>query len=1018
MSSNQLQLTQAIENERLKFQKCYLWLENSMPPSFFEEISHDNLMLVTHSLMGFDLQDYFSTINLKRAAIVLCLDSADADLRILERYGDYGIKNYITFVSKNPPPFSGITSNLRIGIIYFTEAKETVDKPISLESKEELKKLLIERNPCIHDEEFEKLLQEINISFLRTLSLERMVLALDMFYRAKTRDSCQYEIRYEEKWKETGKPSLQIVLAWKNTPKYNFLYRLAFVIHRNKLVMKRVNATYINPYSSGSILIMTLALHGANGEAAWDASNIPDFLREFATVKYFATFDLIEEKLVSRNVIKGVIGNYLRSLVSFIHQCLVHIDSNLYTLENIEEAFIRHPDLTHLLAKAVHYKFHPEENDFKAYETTRQEFNSQVSRLDTGNEELDTRRRNILYTGMVLLDFCLKTNLYQQNYTSISMRMDPHYLDHLPFDRTKKFPVLPYGIFFIKGMHFFGFHIRFKDLARGGLRTVFPERSEHIATDRNQIFTECYNLALTQQNKNKDIPEGGAKGIIFLKPDNQIASEIEILKRELNLRAEESETVLENFKREQKTEYLYQSQRSFIESLLTLVNCELDGKLKAKRVVDYWKKPEYLYLGPDENMHDTIIKWIAETSLKVGYKPGSAFISSKPSAGINHKEYGVTSLGLNVFVEELLMYAGINPYTTSFTVKMSGGPDGDVAGNQLLNFYRNFPSTAKIIALTDVSGTIYDPDGLDKKILADLFHARKSIRFYPADKLHNKGFLLDLESRRHDTALSVQTELKEMKEGRLHSSWLNGSDMNAVYRSNVHSVKADIFIPAGGRPRTLNEHNYKEFLDKTGVPTAKLIVEGANLYISPSAREKLEDLGCLIIKDSSANKTGVICSSFEVQCGLAIGDEIFIEYKEILVKEILERLKEFARMEARLLLRTHHESGQRLTHISTKISERINQFSDQIMDYLQTVKLSHDPKNPLIACFLSYCLNTLKEKFQKELLIEIPDPHKKAIIAAHLAATLVYNKGLTWFPTIVDILPSALKEVALDNKEC
>lgn len=1015
MTINPHQLSQAIENEGLKFEKCYLWLEKSMPSSFFEEISHDNLMLITHNLMGFDLQDYFSTINLKRAAIVMCLDSADADLRILERYGDYGIKNYITFVSKTPPPFPGLTANLRIGLIYFTEALEIVEKPFSLESLEELKRQVKARNPTLSDEEFDKLLKEINIPFLRSLSTERMVLAFDMFFRAKTRDSCQYEIRYEENWKETGKPSLQIVLAWKNTPKYNFLYRLALVIHRNKLVMKRVNATYIDPYSSGSILIMTLGLHGANGEAAWEAANIPDFLREFATVKYFASFDLIDEKLVSRKLISGVMGNFLRAAIAFIHQSLVHIDSNLYTLENIEEAFIRHPELTHLLVKAVQFKFHPHDHDLSAFDKVRADFISQVSRLDTGNEEMDVRRRNILHTAMILVDFCLKTNLYQQNYTSISFRLDPRYLDELPFDRSKKFPILPFGIFFIKGMHFFGFHIRFKDLARGGLRTVFPERTEHIIADRNQIFTECYNLALTQQYKNKDIPEGGAKGIIFLKPDDQLSSEIGILKRELNLNPEEIEVVLENFKRDQKVEYLYQSQRSFIESLLTLVNCEADGTLKAKRIVDYWKKPEYLYLGPDENMHNTIIKWIADTSLKFGYKPGSAFISSKPSAGINHKEYGVTSLGLNVYVEELLKYAGIDPHHQSFTVKMSGGPDGDVAGNQLLNFYRYFPNTAQIIALTDISGTIYDPKGLDKKILADLFHARKSLHFYPVEKLNEGGYLLDLESKKQDTALSIQTELKEMKGGKIHSSWLNGSDMNAIYRTSVHSIPADIFIPAGGRPRTLNEHNYREFLDKTGQPTSKLIVEGANLYISPPAREKLEDLGCLIIKDSSANKTGVICSSFEVQAGLTIGDTAFIQYKEVLVKEILERLKEFARLEARLLLKTHDETNQRLTHISGKISERINQFTDQIMDYLNNVNLSKDPKDPLIACFLSYCLKFLRENFEERLLLEIPDPHKKAIIAANIAAKLVYHKGLNWFPSIVDILPQALEEVALDK---
>ncbi len=75
----------------------------------------------------------------------------------------------------------------------------------------------------------------------------------------------------------------------------------------------------------------------------------------------------------------------------------------------------------------------------------------------------------------------------------------------------------------MKGLHFIGFHIRFRDLSRGGLRTVFPERMEQMLIERNNVFSECYNLAYTQQKKNKDIPEGGAKGVIFLEPYERLS---------------------------------------------------------------------------------------------------------------------------------------------------------------------------------------------------------------------------------------------------------------------------------------------------------------------------------------------------------------------------------------------------------------------------------------------------------------------------------------------------------------
>jgi Glutamate dehydrogenase/leucine dehydrogenase len=60
-----------------------------------------------------------------------------------------------------------------------------------------------------------------------------------------------------------------------------------------------------------------------------------------------------------------------------------------------------------------------------------------------------------------------------------------------------------------------------------------------------------------------------------------------------------------------------------------------------------------------------------------------------------------------------------------FTVKISGGPDGDVAGNQIYNLARFYPKTAKLVAITDVSGTMYDPEGLDLDELTKLIPNRK-----------------------------------------------------------------------------------------------------------------------------------------------------------------------------------------------------------------------------------------------------------------------------------------------------
>lgn len=1009
------QIALAVQNENQKFQGYYEWLEKAMPSRFFEDISQENIMLITHNLMGFHVPEFFSTIHLKGSTIVMCLDVPGADLRILKDYTMYGIRNYQTYVSKIPLPFTGGNTNLRIASILFTEASGTSSNPFPVKEKEELRALVKERNPKVSDEEFEKFLTGIKNRFLQAMPVDRLILASDMFFRAQTRDNCQYEVRYNEDWQEKGIESMQIVLAWRNTPKHNFLYRLARTIQRHGLVMKRVNASYFDPYSKDSILLMILGLHGSNGQAAWDVADIPNFLRELVTVKYFASFDLIDEALISKGVISGTMGNFLRASVSFIHQNLMNLDAHLYTPEKIEEDLCRHPELTEQICQAFHYKFHPESHNVENYLTVRKKFLDDVANLDTGHDENDNRRKNVLRQGMNFVHYCYKTNFYRLNYTALSFRLDPYYLDEIPFDRHKKFPELPYAIIYIKGMHFFGFHIRFKDLSRGGLRTVIPSQSEHMLTERNKVFAECYNLAYTQHKKNKDIPEGGAKGILFLKLYDRLDSESLIFKKELEaskIDPNEIEERLAKFRSEQMLEFMYQAQRSYIESLLTIINCNPDGSIKAKYIVDYWKRPEYIYLGPDENMHDSMIQWIADFSKRYGYKPGGAFISGKPTVGINHKEYGVTSLGVNVYMEALLRYIGIDPTKDPFSVKMSGGPDGDVAGNQICNLQRYFPNTAKLLALTDVSGTINDPVGLDLNCLVELFKERKPIRFYPPEKLNEGGFLVDKETKRIQTAFSQQVLCWRKKGGQLIEDWISGSDMNHLLRHNVHQTKTDVFIPSGGRPRTLNQANIEDFLDETGVPTSRLIIEGANLYLTPQARRFLEENGVLIIKDSSANKTGVICSSFEILCGLVLSDEEFISNKTQLVSEILERLKLCASNEANLLLRTLKEEGGYLTDISDLISKRINQFTYELLDFLDEIELSKSPDDPLMRRFLRYCLPTLREKFQDKLLTEIPEHHKKAIISCSLASQLVYTRGVSWFPSIVDILP-----LLLDHKE-
>lgn len=1016
MSNNSKEYLDAFEEESRRFEETYLWLEAHMEQLFFQEVEPDSITLIVHALMGFRVQDFFSEIHLKNGAIVLSLDTPDADVRILEKYPLHGIKNYITHLSTSPPPFPEAKEPLRIAIISFTSAIESVQTPSPREQREQLWSLLHARLPTMKKTQFDHLIERIDPRFLSQMRMDRQVLALECLAGARIQDHCSYEVQVEEDWEEKNSPSIQLVLAWRNVPKHNFLYRLARLVHRHGLVMRRVNATYIDPYTTQSVLLLSLGLHGANGQAAWESAEMADFLQELVTLKYFGSLDPIDALFVQPGLISGNLGNFLRSLMQFVHQVLLQVDPNLYSIEHIEEGLCRIPELTVELCEAFKAKFNPIHQEINRYTEIRDHFIKRVEELDTGHEAHDIRRKNILLQAMNFIHFTLKTNFFKNNKTALVFRLDPHYLDHAPFDRKALFPELPFAIFFAKGMHFIGFHVRFRDLARGGLRTIFPQKRERMLIERNMVFSECYQLALTQQHKNKDIPEGGAKGLIFLKPYERLASEAEIFGNELRnagFPEEEVEKRVGQFKTEQNREYLYQTQRSFIMNLLTLVNCSDDGRLKAGQIIDYWHKPEYLYLGPDENMHNIMIQWIAAESKRIEYRPKGAFISGKPNLGINHKEYGVTSFGVNVYVEEVLKYLGIEPHKEPFTVKMTGGPDGDVAGNQIHNLYRFYPKTAKLLALTDVSGTIFDPQGLDLEECNKLFVEGKSIRHYPPQKLHEGGLLLDRETKREPSPLVSQTLCWRMQNGEVVADWLSGNEMNALFRLNVHKTPVDLFIPCGGRPRTLRKQNIKDFFDRDGNPTAKAIVEGANLYLTHEAREILQDKGVLIIKDSSANKGGVICSSFEILCSLTLEDEEFVTHKETLVNQILVKLQALALAEAKALLKAHAETNKHLTEISNQLSKQINTFTDQLLVYLQDVTLSDSLSDPLTQCILNHCPALIREEFSKRLLEKLPANHKKAIIATYIASRLVYRRGLTWIPRLVDILPLILQDQKL-----
>ncbi|RLN91750.1 hypothetical protein BBJ28_00018869, partial [Nothophytophthora sp. Chile5] len=107
----------------------------------------------------------------------------------------------------------------------------------------------------------------------------------------------------------------------------------------------------------------------------------------------------------------------------------------------------------------------------------------------------------------------LRTNKFVRDRYALSLRMDPSVMGYGTVGKET-----PYGVFFIYGRRFKGFHVRFRDIARGGLRMVYPGSTDAHALESSRQYNEAYNLAFAQQLKNKDIPEGGSKAVVLCDP--------------------------------------------------------------------------------------------------------------------------------------------------------------------------------------------------------------------------------------------------------------------------------------------------------------------------------------------------------------------------------------------------------------------------------------------------------------------------------------------------------------------
>ena len=760
----------------------------------------------------------------------------------------------------------------------------------------------------------------------------------------------------------------RVLFAVANPPPREFLLQTMEVFNRLDLGVNRAYCLTINngvhPYFLGTFYVQPRdgALFGR------DSGTFTRLQQELYATQILATRTPFYREWVTAGIAAGEDASLVAAIAAFCHTTLAHSDPDRYGPDDVRGAFLANPEIALRLVRLFRVRFDPAAGDRdRRWAAEAASVLDAVTAYTTGHRYLDDLRRTVFRCALAFICRTLKTNFFVLEKQALAFRLDPAYLAELGAEATAGLPAAtPFRVTFFFSRSGYGFHIGFSDIARGGWRTVVARSADDVMTGAATLFRECFVLAHTQHLKNKDIYEGGSKMVTILDASD--------------LRPGEGELVTWN---------LYKLQYGIINAFLDIFVTD-GGRARHPAVVDYYGEEEPIELGPDENLHDVMIETIARLSRSRGYLLGTGLISSK-RVGINHKEYGVTSTGVMKFAEITMAEVGIDIRTDPFRVKLTGGPNGDVAGNALRILLERCPQ-ARIVLILDGTAALCDPEGADRAGLRQVL-LREELDHYPPEALHDGGFMIFRSGSRQEGLRELYRRVSRTS-GVLVEEWLTLDEFSKLYAELPFTVPADLFIPAGGRPETIDAVTWHRCLLPDGSPSARVIVEGANSFLAPEARTLLQQRGVLIMRDASANKCGVISSSYEIIANLLLSDEEFLAEKERYVRDVLEILERVSDREARLILERRRRNPSLLcTEISDAISREINDRYARLFRYFrERPDLCRQP--PYRRAILAHLPRMLGEEPRYRRRIgRLPQKYLAAILAAEIGSSLVYREN-------------------------
>ena len=215
--------------------------------------------------------------------------------------------------------------------------------------------------------------------------------------------------------------------------------------------------------------------------------------------------------------------------------------------------------------------------------------------------------------------------------------------------------------------------------------------------------------------------------------------------------------------------------------------------------------PEKDVPAPDVNTNEQIMAWVMDTySMHVGHTMTSVVTGKPLEMGGSLGRREATGRGVMIVARESARHLGFD--IKGATVALQGfGNVGSISA-QLLG-----ESGAKIVAVTDWKGGVYNPKGLDLQQLDAHVAQVKTV----------DGF----------------------------------SGGEGLAQDQLFALDVDILIPAALENQIT--------IDNAPGIRAKVVVEGANGPTTPDAHRQLHERGVFVVPDILANSAGVTASYFE-----------------------------------------------------------------------------------------------------------------------------------------------------------